>query len=51
MLKKILSTTLLGAFIASLFAISGCNTMEGAGRDVEKGGQKIEKEAAEHKKY
>ena len=51
MLKKILSTAVLGAFVASAFALSACNTIEGAGRDVEKGGQKIEKEAAEHKKY
>jgi predicted small secreted protein len=51
MLKKILSTTLIGAFVASMFALAGCNTMEGVGRDVEKGGQKVEKEAAEHKKY
>ena len=51
MFKKILSSTLLGAFIASAFAISGCNTVQGAGKDVEKGGEKIQKEAVEHKKY
>jgi predicted small secreted protein len=51
MLKKILSTTLLGAFVASTFAIAGCNTIQGAGKDVEKGGEKIQKEAVEHKKY
>ena len=51
MLKKILSTTVLGAFVAGLFALAGCNTMEGAGKDVERGGEKIQKEAAEHKKY
>jgi predicted small secreted protein len=51
MLKKILSTTLIGAFIASTFAVAGCNTVQGAGKDVEKGGEKIQKEAAEHKKY
>jgi predicted small secreted protein len=51
MLKKILTTTLLGAFISSAFIIAGCNTMEGAGRDIEKGGEKVQKEATEHKKY
>ena len=51
MLKKILSTTLIGAFVASTFALAGCNTIQGAGKDVEKGGEKIQKEAAEHKKY
>jgi predicted small secreted protein len=44
------------AFIAMIAAtgflfISGCNTMEGAGKDVEAGGKKVEKEAVEHKKY
>jgi len=51
MLKKILSTTLLGAFIASAFAIAGCNTVQGAGKDIERGGEKIQKEAAEAKRY
>jgi len=47
MLKKIV------LILAALSAISlnACNTMQGAGRDVEKAGQKIEKEAVEHKKY
>jgi predicted small secreted protein len=31
--------------------LAGCNTMEGAGKDVEAGGKKVEKEAVEHKKY
>ena len=51
MFKKILSTTLIGAFVASAFALAGCNTIQGAGKDVEKGGEKIQKEAVEHKKY
>ena len=43
-------------FIAAMFAtsflfLSGCNTMEGAGKDVEAGGKKVEKEAVEHKRY
>ena len=29
--------------------VSGCNTMEGAGKDVEKAGQKVETEADRHK--
>jgi entericidin B len=51
MFKKILSSTLLGAFIASAFALSGCNTIQGAGKDIERGGEKIQKEATEAKKY
>jgi predicted small secreted protein len=44
------------AFIAmavatSFLFLAGCNTMEGAGKDVEAGGKKVEKEAVEHKKY
>ena len=44
------------AFLAMIVATSflflgGCNTMEGAGKDVQAGGAKVEKEAAEHKRY
>ena len=37
--------------ISFLLALGACNTMEGAGKDVKAGGQKVETEAAEHKKY
>ena len=39
--------------LAASFAVlaTGCNTMQGLGRDVEKGGEKVQKEAVEHKKY
>ena len=49
MIKKILFTTLAASFLAA--SLSACNTIQGAGKDVEKGGEKIQKEAAEHKKY
>jgi predicted small secreted protein len=44
------------AFIAMTVAtcflfLGGCNTMEGAGKDTKAAGEKIEKEAVEHKKY
>jgi predicted small secreted protein len=43
------------AFIALLigasFLLGACNTIEGAGKDVKAAGQKVEGEAAEHKKY
>jgi predicted small secreted protein len=43
MFKKIISTfLLLGVF----GTITGCNTMEGFGRDVERGGEKIQDKAA-----
>ncbi len=43
---KILSTFLILAFAVSL---SACNTVEGAGKDIQKGGEKIEQKAEEHK--
>ena len=43
---KILSTVLMLAFAVSL---SACNTIEGAGQDIQKGGEKIEQKADEHK--
>jgi len=36
---------------ASFLMLGGCNTVEGAGKDVKAAGQKVEGEAAEHKKY
>jgi predicted small secreted protein len=40
--------TLIAVLIAS-FALAGCNTMEGFGKDVEKGGEKIQGAAERHK--
>ena len=34
-----------------LLALGGCNTMEGAGKDVKAAGVKVETEANEHKGY
>ena len=41
MLKRILGLILLG------FTLAGCNTMAGLGRDVERGGEKIQGQARE----
>jgi entericidin B len=35
----------------SYLMLAGCNTIQGAGKDVERGGEKIQKEAVEHKNY
>ncbi len=43
MLNKILAVLLLAGFVA------GCNTMEGAGKDIKEGGQKIQDSAEKHK--
>ena len=48
MFKKVFAASLLLALFATL---TGCNTIQGAGKDIERGGEKIQKEAAEAKKY
>ncbi|MDI1361348.1 entericidin A/B family lipoprotein [Methylotenera sp.] len=35
--------------VGTITALSGCNTVEGAGKDIEKGGKAIKDEASEHK--
>jgi len=42
---------LIAMIIGASFVLGGCNTIEGAGKDVKAGGQKVESEAAEHKHY
>lgn len=39
------------ALLAAVLFISGCNTMAGFGKDVEKLGDKIEDKAVEKKRY
>jgi predicted small secreted protein len=35
----------------SILVMTGCNTIEGAGKDVQKAGEGMEKSAQEHKKH
>lgn len=50
MLKRIFVQLLVTLFLASAIAtLTGCNTMEGAGKDIEQGGKTIKNEANEHK--
>jgi len=42
MARKMLTVLMMLATLGPLSAISGCNTMAGAGQDIERGGQKIE---------
>jgi entericidin A len=44
-IQKISTALLLGAFVMGLTA---CNTMAGVGKDTQKAGEKIEKEAERH---
>ncbi|HXN15619.1 MAG TPA: entericidin A/B family lipoprotein [Usitatibacter sp.] len=51
MIKRIFSSLLASAFLAGAFgSVAGCNTMEGAGKDIEKGGAAIKNEAKEQKR-
>ena len=50
MIKRIFRCLLLSIFLAgATVAVTGCNTVEGAGKDIEQGGKAIKDEASEHK--
>lgn len=50
MIKKLFMLLLTTLSLAGAFAtLTGCNTVEGAGKDIERGGQEIKEEAREHK--
>jgi len=49
MAKRIFALILMTLFLAGTVAITGCNTIEGAGKDIETGGKAIKDEANEHK--
>lgn len=44
-LPRILSFALLSAVLAG--SLTGCNTVEGAGKDIEEAGEEIQEEAAD----
>jgi len=51
-MKRLIALVLAATFaLPSLVLLSGCNTVEGAGKDVQAGGSKIKEEAQEHKSY
>jgi predicted small secreted protein len=50
MIKRIFVSILAALFLAGVFgSITGCNTVAGAGKDIEKGGKAVKDEANEHK--
>ena len=52
MFKRIIATLATAAFLTGTLGVfAGCNTIEGAGKDIEKGGSAIKNEAKEQKKY
>ncbi|HEY9380651.1 MAG TPA: entericidin A/B family lipoprotein [Burkholderiales bacterium] len=40
---------IIAALLIASFALAACNTMEGAGEDIQKGGQKLENAADRNK--
>jgi predicted small secreted protein len=51
-MKRIITLLLAATFALPSFALlGGCNTVEGAGKDIKAGGNKVEQEAKENKKY
>ncbi len=49
MFKKTFALMLTTLFLVGTIAtLTGCNTVEGAGKDIEKGGKAIKDEASEH---
>lgn len=50
MFKRITGSAVLMTFLAGLLvSLTGCNTVQGAGEDLERGGEKIQQKAEEHK--
>lgn len=50
MTKRLMAVLVALAF-ASPFLLAGCNTIQGAGKDVESAGKAVKEEAREHKTY
>ena len=49
-MKAIAAIIMTAMVMALSFVVTGCNTVEGVGRDIERGGEKIQGEAREHKR-
>jgi predicted small secreted protein len=50
MIRRIFVPLLAAIFLAGTsVALTACNTVEGAGKDIQKGGQAIKDEANEHR--
>ena len=42
MARKVLTVLMMLGIVGSLSAISACNTVAGAGKDIERGGEKVQ---------
>ena len=47
MAKKLLTFLMMLVVLGGLGMVAGCNTISGAGKDIERGGEKIQGEAKE----
>ncbi len=47
MARKVLAVLMMVGMFGTLSAISGCNTVSGAGKDIERGGQVVQDGAQE----
>jgi len=44
-MKRLIALLLMSAYVV----LAGCNTMEGVGKDIERGGEKLKNEARENR--
>ena len=52
MIKRIFAPLVAALFFVGFFGtLTGCNTIEGAGQDIQQGGKAIKDEAKEQKRY
>lgn len=52
MIKKIFASLIATLFLYSMLStLAGCGTVKGLGQDIERGGQKLQEEAIEHRRY
>ena len=49
MKNKMAKALVLGTVLMGYLGLAACNTMEGMGKDVKTGGEKLEKSADQHK--
>jgi predicted small secreted protein len=50
MIRRILATLIMLGMFGTLGTISGCNTIAGAGKDIQSGGEKLHDEATEQQR-
>ena len=52
MIKRIFASLMAALFMCGIAGtLAGCNTVKGVGEDIQQGGQKLQDEAVEHKRY